>query len=378
MFMRGFPGFALIAGLSATLLCGALLSTANAQVPPAPPAANAAASPQDDAVPQNVKDAVARALAYCKTQQKPDGSFTSGPGAGDSAVPSLVVMAYLAHGDVPGQGPYGDVINKAIDYVLDSQRPDGILSHNPPGNVMYEHAVSTVMLSEVYGMVDDTRRAKIDTALSKSVAVILAAQKVPKSPVFQGGWRYQPGSADSDLSVTGWQLMALRGAAECGAAVPPAAISAGVDYDRRSAVPTGGFSYQPGGGPDQACTGTGIVAMELLGQHNSPQAIAGGNWLLANPPSQPNIAFYFYAIYYCAQAANQLGALDRTLSPAGQVPAHPPAPRRQLLRPRPRCPSRPLLLQRDVLPGPVRAVPISAAVSEVTKLPNSQLHTGSS
>jgi hypothetical protein len=223
-------------------------------------------------------------------------------------VPSLVVMAFMAHGDVPGQGPYGELLNKAIDYVLDSQRPDGVFAYNMVGNVMYEHGISTVMLSEAYGMVDDSRRARIDQALAKSVALILAAQKVPKSnPAFIGGWRYTPQSQDSDISCTGWQLMALRGAANCGAAVPPEAIKAGLDYVRSSAFPSGGFSYQPGRPPDEAISGTGILAMELLGKHLSPEALAAGNYLVGNPPSHPNIAFYYYAVYYCAQAANQLG-----------------------------------------------------------------------
>jgi hypothetical protein len=288
--------------LSALLLCATILPATNAQTPPP-------AAPQDESVPQNIKDAVVRALAYCKSQQKPDGSFNGNQGdIGETAVPSLVVMAYLAHGDVPGQGPYGEVVNKAIDYVLDSQRPDGIFARQLVGNVMYEHGISTVMLSEAYGMVDDTRRARIDAALAKSVALILAAQKVQKQqPAYEGGWRYTPQSPDSDISCTGWQLMALRGAAECGAAVPPSAIKAGLDYVRSSAFPTGGFSYQPGRPPDEAITGTGILAMELLGDHNSTQAIAAGNFLLDHPPDRPNIPFYYYAVYYCAQATNQLG-----------------------------------------------------------------------
>ncbi|HEX4178416.1 MAG TPA: hypothetical protein VHY57_08255, partial [Rhizomicrobium sp.] len=149
--------------LAAALLLAAALPLALAQTPPPAPDAPSA---QDEAIPPANKAAVERALAFLKSQQRPDGSFLCGASAGTTAVPSLVAMAFMAHGDVPGQGTYGDVINKAIDYILDSQKPTGIISRNPPGNVMYEHGISTVMLAEAYGMVDDNRRARIDQALA--------------------------------------------------------------------------------------------------------------------------------------------------------------------------------------------------------------------
>jgi hypothetical protein len=105
--------------------------------------------------------------------------------------------------------------------------------------------------------------------------------------------------------------MALRGAANCGAAVPKSALEAGVDYVKRSAFAGGGFGYQPGQGPNQARTGTGILAMSLLGQHTTdkplPEVTAAGEWLLANPPNNPAQEFFFYSVYYNSQALNQLG-----------------------------------------------------------------------
>jgi hypothetical protein len=143
------------------------------------------------------------------------------------------------------------------------------------------------------------------------VKLILDAQKTQKDPQNTGGWRYQKTSPDSDISVTGWQLMALRGAANCGASVPRGALDAGREYVRRCAVPAdagGGFTYQAGNrDASPARTGTGIVALEMLGEHNSPEAKAGGEYLLKNSLTDPNQGFYYYAIYYCSQAYNQLG-----------------------------------------------------------------------
>jgi prenyltransferase beta subunit len=215
-------------------------------------------------------------------------------------------MAFLARGHVPGQGPYGDVLYKSIDYVIATQKETGLLSAASNNAVMYEHGISTSMLGEVYGMVDDVRRDKIDKVLAKSVKLILDAQKVPQG-AHQGGWRYSPTAADADISCTGWQLMALRGAANCGAAVPKKVLDEGVAYVKRNAVASGGFSYQPGGAANQARTGTGILSMEMLGQHHSPEALKGGDYLIANTPDNPGMEFYYYAVYYCSQALNQLG-----------------------------------------------------------------------
>jgi hypothetical protein len=266
-----------------------------------------AGAQEDESVPANVRTAIDKSLVWLAANQRPDGTWPAGQ-ASSTAVPSLAVMAFLSRGHVPGQGPYGQTLNRTIDFVLDAQRPSGLLSKAEGGNaVMYEHGISAVMLSEVYGMVDDTRRARIDKALARAVKLTLDAQAIQKTPQYQGGWRYQPSSADSDISCTGWQLMALRGAASCGAAVPRAALDAGREYVRRSAANGGGFAYQPGGPPNQARSATGILSMELLGQHNSPEALAAGDWLMKNPPDNAGMEFYYYAVYYNAQALNQLG-----------------------------------------------------------------------
>jgi len=275
------------------------------------PAGNLRAAP-DEPVPPHVEAAVDKALEWLAKTQKPDGTWPHGGGS-TTAVPSLAVMAFLARGHVPGQGPYGDVLYKSIDFVASSQRPDtGVLSGSTNNAMMYEHGISTAMLCEVYGMVDDARREKIDKVLAKAVKLILDAQKLPdgrpKDTPHTGGWRYQPTAGDADISVTGWQLMALRGAANCGAAVPKDALEQGVAYVRRNAVPgTGGFGYQPQGNANPARTGTGILSLEMLGQHHSAEALAGGEYLLQNPPDNAGQEFYYYSVYYCAQALNQLG-----------------------------------------------------------------------
>lgn len=254
-------------------------------------------------VPPNARAAITGGLLWLSRQQMQNGGFSCPQPSDRPAVTSLAVMAFLARGYTPAHGPYHQTITRAINWILTQQQPNGYIA--PPGGTMYDHGIATVMLAEVYGMVNHAQRHRVAHALSRAVALILAAQKKTQG-VFAGGWRYQPWSNDADVSCTGWQLMALRGAADSGAAVPKSAIRNGIKFLIRDACPNGGFAYQPGGAPGRARTGTGIVAMELLGQRNSPQAIAGGDYLMVHP-LQRNEPFYFYAVYYCSQAANQLG-----------------------------------------------------------------------
>jgi hypothetical protein len=265
---------------------------------------------EEEAIPPQVQSAVDRGLEWlARNQDTRTGAWDSRLGK-STAITALSVMAFMARGHVPGQGPYGENVNKGIDFVLSQQKDNGVIIAGSTVQTMYDHGISTTMLCEAYGMVDEERQEKIRKAVSRSVRLILTAQAIPKHPNDQGGWRYTPTSSDSDISVTGWQLMALRGAANIGAAVPRKAIDDGIAYIKRRAVNSGGFSYTGGNDPNPARTGTGILALELLGQHHSKEALAGGAFLLATPLGSARSGFgefYYYSVYYCSQAANQLG-----------------------------------------------------------------------
>ncbi|MCK4625233.1 MAG: terpene cyclase/mutase family protein, partial [Phycisphaerae bacterium] len=184
-------------------------------------------------------------------------------------------------------------------------------SHGP----WYSHSISTLMLSEASGMLDAKRQKKLNKVLSKALKLILTAQKVKKHPTNQGGWRYQATSRDSDISCTGWALMSLRSARGNGAAVPKKAIDDAVKfvlrcrYKGKTAKPKGGvgFCYKPGGSPGLARTATAVLCLELCGKHHSAESLAGGDWILAHPSKSYGASFFYYGLYYSAQAMFQLG-----------------------------------------------------------------------
>lgn len=252
--------------------------------------------------------AVRRALDYLKSSQKPDGAWEASFGKATS-VTSLAVMAFLACGHLPGEaGPYRETVERGIRFVIKSQKPNGLIVANTSHGPMYCHGISTLMLAEVVGMTADPALASdARAALAKAIALILKAQEVSKNRENVGGWRYQPSSTDSDISVTGWQLMALRAAKSAGCSVPSESIDKAVGYLKMCAVkPDGGFGYQPGGGPNNPRTGTGILALEICGTHLTPEAIAGAEYLLKNDPKWSS-QYFFYEVYYCSQAMFQVG-----------------------------------------------------------------------
>jgi hypothetical protein len=234
---------------------------------------------------QAIDDSIARALAYLSAEQQPSGAWLTDAWGESPAITSLAVMAFLAAGHVPGEGPYGEQINKGIRWVIDQQQPSGLLirraqSHGP----MYDHGIATLMLAEVSGMVDEADAPVVRRTLEKAVRLILQSQAVRKIPRHQGGWRYQFDSLDSDLSVTVWQVMALRAAKDIGCDVPAESIDAAVDYvkkceDRRQR----GFGYQPGNGTTPTMTGSGITCLEVCGTHQTEEALAAAQWLLDHP-----------------------------------------------------------------------------------------------
>ena len=136
---------------------------------------------------------VDRGLAFLASQQQPDGSFPSLDYA-QPGVTSLCVLAFMAHGHAPGNGPYGERLERAMRYIVDCQRPSGLImlvadvepqiNRNIPHDVgvagTYDHAISSLTLSELYGMNPANKTAKLKNVINKSVQVTLEIQNWPK------------------------------------------------------------------------------------------------------------------------------------------------------------------------------------------------------
>jgi hypothetical protein len=279
---------------------------------------------------KRVEEAVDRALAWLATQQNADGSFQSTDPA-QPGVTSLAVLAMLSRGHQPGHGPYGELMNRGIDFVISCQKPDGLLCYETPSRGFqaagpsktgsYNHAIAGVMLGEIYGHVSAPRAPAVKQAIERALRFTRQFQLRPKSSEDRGGWRYlaraTASTADSDLSVTAWQLMFLRSAKNAEFSVPRESIEEAMAYVHRCWDPASGtFNYIASGmedfGPSRGMVGAGILSLSLAGQHQTEMALTAGNWLLANPYRAVGEHVgsrdrYFYGAYYCSQAMAQLG-----------------------------------------------------------------------
>jgi hypothetical protein len=260
---------------------------------------------------------VARAVEMLhNTQDKTTGSWSAGRVSRRSiAVSSLAVMAFLSAGHVPGEGKYGPTIERGVRWVLAQQRPNGVIAGEGEGEQeMYHHGIATLMLAEVCGMLDAELGKEVRQAVEKAVAVILRAQRT--GGIHAGGWRYRVQHIQgSDISVTGWQVMALRAAKNLGCDVPAKAIDKAVEYikscqETRRGGTYGGYRYTPYSMVTIPCTGTSVLALELCGkdEHRSDAVLLGADYLIRkdNLPRWDGFHF-FYGIYYGAQATFQVG-----------------------------------------------------------------------
>ena len=267
-----------------------------------------AASPAVDDLEDRIDGSVQKAVRWLAASQLPSGAWASENYGESTAATSLAIMSFMAAGHVPDEGPYGRTISKGIAWVLSEQQSNGLLvgevrSHGP----MYSHGIATLMLAEVTGMVDGDQARKCRRALEKAVRLIVDAQNHPKSRQHDGGWRYQPTSGDSDLSVTAWQLLALRAAKDIGCDIPSRNIDRAIAYIKRLRVQRGGgFGYMAAHGATVTRAGTGIVALEVCGEHRTEDTMAAANLVLSRPLTKQEHYFY-YGAYYCTVGMYKVG-----------------------------------------------------------------------
>jgi hypothetical protein len=283
---------------------------------------------------KRIRTSIDKALAFLATQQLSNGSFASDV-AGQPAVTSLCVMAFLSAGHQPNDGPHGSLLAKAVDFALECQREDGLFSLGPTdspiaGNwngsthaATYNHAITGLMLGEVYGQSSDEQSARIRPAIDRAIKYTRQLQERPKDyPIDLGGVRYikdvatGPGGGDADLSVTAWHLMFLRSTKNAGFDVPVEYVEEMLKFVQTCYEPSsGGFiysHYRGGTYVTRGMTGAGMLSLFLSGRYNAEIEAGARKWILDHPfrPYGQGIRLhdrYHYAAYYCSQAALMVG-----------------------------------------------------------------------
>lgn len=246
--------------------------------------------------------AVSRGLRWIARQQQRDGRWTNGQSGFDTANTALALLPFLGAGQTPHAGVYRDHVASGLRWLRAQQKPDGDLrggASQHPG--MYAHGIASIVLCDAFALTGDE---SLREPARKALAFIVAAQSD------SGGWRYMP-RQDADLSVVGWQLMALQSGRMAGLEIPSETLELADQYLDTVAHDDGSkYSYQRQGGesrPTPTMTAEGLLCRMYLGwRKDTPGLVRGVEWLAdQHLPHKREANIYYW--YYATQVFHHYG-----------------------------------------------------------------------
>jgi len=116
----------------------------------------------------------------------------------------LALLAFVGDGHTHKKGKFMMTVRKSVQWVLAQQNVDGSYGRDEGDEFVYNHAICTMAMAEVYAMTMD---AKLKRSAQMAVDFIREAQNPGM------GWRYGVRSGENDSSVTAWMVLALKSAA---------------------------------------------------------------------------------------------------------------------------------------------------------------------
>lgn len=253
--------------------------------------------------------AVMAGLRWLKQNQNEDGSW-----AGDykPSMTGLAVLCFLGHGETPESPEFGPTVKKGLDWLLTRGTEfEGRLSLTKEGwggenHGVYEHAIATYAMAEYYTMTKDERFADI---LKLAVGHIVSGQ----AP--DGGWKYRYGKGpNSDTSVSGWQIQALKAAhlSELGMPGVDEALDKAMINLKRVQTPDGNFHYEKPGdrGENPSLVGVGVLCSYFWKPSKDKSVRDGIEYMLDRKHGELDYKgdkADLYAWYYNTQAALMYG-----------------------------------------------------------------------
>jgi len=271
---------------------------------------------------QETESAVLAALRWFKRHQAPDGSWSfcryhqqcklNPPCEHNNirsihnrhnAATGLALLCFLGAGHTHKAGKFRQQVADCLAYLENAQDMNGSFAQRN-----YVHGIATMALAEAYGM---TKSHELRDQAQKAVDVILSRQ----NEYF--GWDYGKSSFRNDLSITGWQIMALKSAQSSGLDIGNAFEGARKFVDKMTPEVIGGSDPQLAGkvaytyNSDSGALGhrgmRGLTTLPAIGllcrifageDTNSRMLRAHGNRLLEHLPAtykNGNMYFWYYA-----------------------------------------------------------------------------------
>lgn len=119
----------------------------------------------------------------------------------DVGLTGLALLAFTTSGFDHKSGQFRENVRRAILYLRKVQANDGCFGTRQDDHFVYNHAICTMALAEVYGLSLD---AILRPIVEKAVDFMVRAQNPGM------GWRYDIARGTNDSSVTGWMVLALH------------------------------------------------------------------------------------------------------------------------------------------------------------------------
>jgi hypothetical protein len=248
---------------------------------------------------------VVKGLRWLKEHQNEDGSWSA---QYSPSMTGLALLCFLGHGELPQSPEFGPTVKKGVDWIITKGAQfGGRLSMTPSmtQSGVYEHAIATYALGEYYTMTQDDRAKDV---LTQAVAYIVDGQ----AP--DGGWQYSYAKGpDSDTSVTGWQIQALKAAHLSGLNLPGVDVAldkAMLDLKRVNG-PNGGFGYRTAA-DSYSLTGAGVLCTYFW-KGEKDKVVRDGIKFIIEETEKGNPVVYksekanLYAWYYHTQACLMFG-----------------------------------------------------------------------
>jgi len=283
---------------------------------------------------EQIKAAIKKGLSYLAAKQKPDGSFVipGHPHAGTG----LALMAFVEE-DLP---EFKTTVEKAVGFIersyvkpgtylpadpeTEAQTAGALIGKEPNERFMYEQSIATLgMAVYVHHSRDEAARKMLGEAAkllirSQNTAAkpeILNGPIDPKSGDF-GGWRYLPRHPNSDLSVSGWCILALVASEMAGATtLPTNVIQDYMAFCRRCFnEKLGAYTYQPDGEWTSTTNSVGVLTTLVCVGLKCPVVGKGVQRLREDLPmwetETVGQAYPFYYWYYASRALYVVGGDD--------------------------------------------------------------------
>jgi hypothetical protein len=214
-----------------------------------------------------VQRAVTQALDYLARQQRRQGYWEANGGQYRVAMTALAGIAFLAEGSTTTRGKYAVTVRRAVDYLVESAQPNGLIGYADDFHYTYGHGFSMIFLSEVYGEEEDLeRRMQLKRVLERAVRFSGEAQ------TSRGGWGYVSARDGNDFdegSTCVTQVQGLRACRNAGIPVPKEIIERAKKYIHDCLTADGGVQYSiKGGGARPPITAAAVASMFSAGEYS--------------------------------------------------------------------------------------------------------------